>query len=861
MGYSMEDRASMTAMVPTATYRLQFRNGMTFARASALVPYLKQLGISHLYASPVFTAVPGSTHGYDIIDPNEIDPTLGGRKGFDGMVDVLKKHDIGLILDIVPNHMAASMENEWWRDVVKFGRESKYARFFDVDWSRPITLPFLSDTFEKVLESGDLTVKLHPETAQPSIEYLGTFYPLNPSSYAGDDICISPDKNRLRQLHEQQPYRLTSWRDASSILSYRRFFEVTGLIGMRVEDEAVFETTHRLILELVENGAVDGLRVDHVDGLSDPSGYLGRLGEKTGPDCYIIIEKILATGEQIPQTWPVSGTTGYEFIETISNVFVPSDKADLMYSSCDEVADHVSDATNELELARLQMIDVNFEGETGTLCDLAQNISIRQSRGFSSETIKDAIRAVLLHFPVYRTYGTDQGFASQDLEILDLVLARARSMPNAPTSDALTFIEQILLTKLGTPPDPDASEFRRRLQQLTGPLMAKAVEDTLFYRRNAILALNEVGGEPLARTFSLHRFHADMQKRLVRQPDGLSGTSTHDTKRGEDARARLYSLLEAPETWKSAVQRWQVTNQEHVRFLPDGPAPEPAVEWMLYQALAGVWPADLQPEDKVGLQGLNERFSGYVEKALREAKLRTNWGQVNKPYEDAVLSYAKNLLSVDNQSFLRDFVATVTPFVRAGLVNSLTQVAIKLTAPGIPDIYQGCESLDFSLVDPDNRRQPDFEALQHALLSGQRIDVSDDQNWKSGLVKQFVTRTLLAIRQHAPGLFKAGQYIPLQITGENRDDYVAFARADNTNVIIIIAPRLVLEKVGRGPFANSSCKKGTCTVRLPEELSNRHYRNIWSGNPVEVDERLDIVCIDGMPLIALWAGSELPQQA
>lgn len=514
----------MTTTVPTATYRVQFRNGMTFARASQLVPYLKDLGISHLYASPVFKAVSGSSHGYDIVDPNEIDPALGGRNGFDDMVKVLKRYGIGLILDIVPNHMAASMENAWWRDVVEFGQESRYAQVFDIDWSQPLTLPFLSDTFENVLEAGDLTIKPHPQTARPSIEYFGTFYPLNPSSYGSDDIYTSLDKNRLRDLHARQPYRLLSWRDASRKLSYRRFFEVTGLIGMRVEDLAVFEMTHRLILELVRCGAVEGLRVDHVDGLSDPAGYLNHLREKTGPDCYIVVEKILASDEQIPEMWPVAGTTGYEFIEAISNVFVPSDKLGFMYSSYEQVAGQVSDDRNALEKARLQMIDVNFEGETCALCTLAEKISIRQAAAFSSETLKDAVRAILLQFPLYRTYGTDEGFPDQDREILDSVLTKVRSIPDAPAEDVLTFMERILVEKACTIRDPDVSEFRRRFQQLTGPLMAKAVEDTLFYRRNAVLALNEVGAEPQARPYSLSKFHADMQTRLARQPGGLSGT-------------------------------------------------------------------------------------------------------------------------------------------------------------------------------------------------------------------------------------------------------------------------------------------------------------------------------------------------
>ncbi|MFU9139115.1 malto-oligosyltrehalose synthase [Erwinia tasmaniensis] len=836
--------------IPTATWRIQFRNGMTFDRAAGLVPYLKRLGISHLYASPIFTATSGSGHGYDVTDANAIDPAIGGRAGFDRLVRVLKEAGLGLILDIVPNHMAASLENAWWYDVIEHGEKSRYARHFDIDWSRPLTLPCLGDSFEQVLENGDIAVKADPQTGKPALACYESFYPLAPETWQGQEteVLALTDKAEIAALHQRQPWRLTSWRDAASDLSYRRFFEITGLAGVRVEDRAVFDDTHRLILELVHSGAVDGLRVDHVDGLADPKGYLERLRQEAGPACYITVEKILGEGEQLPADWPVSGTTGYEFISSLSDVLVDnSGIASLRRAYEQQVARPVA-MENELRAAKVLMADRNFAGEFNRLLHLALAIATQEGMTQSESRLRAALRELLVVFPVYRTYGTAQGLPEADSALLGRVVEAVREGANAPDSQALNFLVDILKGRLSEPAIRDAVTFRLRFQQLTGPLMAKSVEDTLFFRHGMSLALNEVGADPLPRDFSPARFHADMQRRLERQPDGISSTSTHDTKRGEDARARLYALTEAPGLWAGCVARWSQINQHHIVTLDDGPAPEPAVSWMLYQALAGVWPVRLQPDDNAGLNALEGRYIAFVEKALREAKLRTDWGDSNAPYEEVVLNYARQLLAPGARAFLHDFTTSLQPFIRTGLVNGLTQTTLKLTAPGVPDIYQGSERLNFTLVDPDNRREPDFAALER--LGEENLSLTPDRDF-DGQLKQQVIARLLHLRQQMPTLFSRGEYLPLSASGNRAEKVIAFARVGHEAALLVIAPRLVFDAVNGSDPGHPAGWTQT-EIILPERLANRRYRNVLSGETISLVDRLTLTALGNLsPLVLL----------
>lgn len=830
---------------PTATYRLQFRNGMTFERAVALVPYIKKLGISHLYASPIFTATSGSTHGYDVTDANEIDPTLGGREGFDKLAQALKAAGLGLIIDIVPNHMAASLENAWWRDVIAKGEKSPWAHHFDIDWSRRLTLPFLGEDFEAVVEKGELKVEADPQTGKPAFVYYESVYPLVEASWQGrkQEILGLTDAAKIAELHAQQPWRLMSWRDAASDLSYRRFFEITGLVGMRVEDDQVFDDTHKLILELVHSGAVDGLRVDHVDGLADPRGYLMRLRQKAGDDCHITVEKILGKGEHLPDDWPVSGTTGYEFIAALSDVLVDDENLDGLREAYDQVVGKPVDMKAELRSAKLLMVDRNFAGEFSVLLRLASEIAGHEASAPAEEALHQALRELLIAFPVYRTYGTAQGLPPADLALLQKVVSKVKASSFAPQPTALDFITRILTGDLPDSAHDEAARFRTRFQQLTGPLMAKSVEDTLFFRQNMDLALNEVGAEPLRRNFSLARFHQEMQTRLEKQPDALSGTSTHDTKRGEDARARLYTLTEAPARWAECVTRWREMNKDKVSMLEDGPAPRPAVAWMIYQALAGVWPVTLQPDDAEGLKALEGRFVEFVEKALREAKQRTDWVDSNDAYESAVLDYVRHLLSPDNQPFLQDFTTSLLPFIRAGLVNSLTQTLIKLAAPGVPDIYQGSEALNFSLVDPDNRLEPDYPELERLLDAQEHADPRLQEGWSSGQLKQSFIARLLHLRQEKPALFRHGDYLPLNADGEQADNVIAFARVDEDDALIVLAPRLL--------FGALDGSLNGAVIPLPERLAHRHYRDMLSGEDVLLNDRVNLRSIGGFTFAVL----------
>ncbi|WP_339025833.1 malto-oligosyltrehalose synthase [Leclercia pneumoniae] len=818
-------------MIPVSTWRIQFRNGMTFDRAVSLVPYLQQLGISHLYASPIFTAASGSTHGYDVTDVNEIDPAIGGRAGFERLVSALKEAGIGLILDIVPNHMSTSLENPWWRDVIEYGEQSRYAHHFDIDWSRRLTLPFLGDDFDKVVAQGDITIQRDPHTGRPALAYFENFYPLTPASWAGreEEVLSLTDPEAITRLHEQQPWRLSSWRDAASDLSWRRFFEITGLVGVRVEDPAVFDDCHALILALVRSGAVDGLRVDHVDGLADPKGYLERLRQEAGAECYITVEKILGKGEHLPADWPISGTTGYEFIASLAEVLVDDEKMDTLRQAWDEVVGKTSDPHAELRAARRLMVDRNFAGEFVTLLGLANVIARDEPLQPDEETLRHALRELLLAFPVYRTYGTEAGLPPADLRLLQQVIAQVDA--DAQALDLLTRIMTGAVVN-----QAQANSFRTRFQQLTGPLMAKSVEDTLFFRQNMGLALNEVGAEPVPRGFSLTRFHQEMATRQERQPDALSGTSTHDTKRGEDARARLYTLTEAPTQWAEGVARWRQMNQTHVRFLNDGTAPKAADTWMLYQALAGVWPPALRPDDHDGLKALETRFLEFVEKALREAKLRTDWVDSNEAYETVVLEYARHLLSAENQTFVTDFCDSLQPFIRAGLVNSLSQTLIKLTAPGVPDIYQGSEALNFSLVDPDNRREPDYPRLAQQLRDADRNVFNQEASWRSGQVNQFVTATLLRLRQDKPALFRRGDYVALITHGEQAEKAIAFARTDGNDAVIVVAPRLVFAAAS---YTGAALWPET-SVALPEPLAGRRYRDLFTEEVFALNDTLEL---------------------
>jgi (1->4)-alpha-D-glucan 1-alpha-D-glucosylmutase len=810
--------------LPSATYRLQFRNGMTFERAIGLITHWQSLGISHVYVSPIFAAARGSTHGYDVIDPNAIDPDLGGRAGFDLFAGALRRAGLGLILDIVPNHLAASLENPWWRSIVEWGSESPFAHYFDVDWGQKLTLPVISGSLDDELAAGNIKLVIDAEHAALAIDYLGSRYPLHPRTYraalASLDHPMMSGTVALANadILDLQPWRFIPWREAPNGLNYRRFFEITGLAGVRVEEPDVFDAVHQTVFDMIRREQVDGLRIDHIDGLADPEAYLHRLREAVGPDIYIVVEKILERDEQLPEAWPVNGTTGYEFIAAVADALCDH-RSQALDEAYRRISPENADADEALLKAKQLMVDQNFHGEVSALQRLACDIAGAGESDLNHALIQAAVHSVLIAFPIYRTYGSSRGLHAVDADVLQGIFDRLTRNAPADLKRALQFIHAILKGDVRSDNAPEALRFRTRMQHLTGPLLAKALEDTFFYRYNRLLALNEVGGDPLSRDGSVERFHAKMQERALRQPTGLTATSTHDTKRGEDARARLYAISEAPALWIAAVDRWRDMHRHLVSDLPDGPAPEPNVEWMLYQALAGVWPPDLDIASQEQLAGISERLLSYVEKSLREAKLRTGWADNDSDYEAAVAGYASALLSPENAAFQEDFARTLKPFIETGLINSLSQTLLKLTVPGIPDIYQGCEGLDFSLVDPDNRRPLDFE------------EPVDDR----AAEKRKLIAAVLHIRRQQPALFSEGQYVPLEVEGNMSPHIIAFARRHEGHIVLVIVTRLVFDLVSDGSVRIAELWHGT-RVMLPEELRHPWFRSVLADKLIDVSD-------------------------
>lgn len=861
--------------LPDATYRLQFRNGMDFAKAVELIPHFVGLGVSHLYASPLFTAVRGSTHGYDIVCYDEIDPSLGGYDGFVRLVHALKAEGLGLVLDIVPNHMAAHLENDWWHSVIEWGRVSEFADHFDIDWGAPLTLPFLGRSFEDEVAAGNLRLAYDHERRCLALDYYGALYPLNPPTYAaiprsGNAVLeriaaiagtaerktaaqfhaeiaavvatpslaaeldqylarLSADKQQLGRLHRMQSWQLMNWREARDKLSYRRFFEIAGLVGMRVEDDAVFADTHRLTLALVREGLVDGLRIDHIDGLADPKGYLDRLREETGDGTYIIVEKILGENETLPAGWPVEGTTGYEFISALADLL--SDDTPSSWLSSEQ---RRSAAEAAVTGCKLQVLGRNFNTEVRRLTGLVARFTGNGAPDRDEQT-GEAIRRLIAALPVYRTYVGDQGAGAGDGRILDEIAAKAAARAPAAGDETATIISAFKapIDSLG---GKLPAEFRTRFQQLSGAVMAKAVEDTFFYRRGDYLAANEVGASPFWSPGGVGRFHAMMQDRASQMPYGLSATSTHDTKRGEDARARLYVISEASDVWTAAMERWHGMNAASIFQLPDGDELEDSVEQFLYQSLLGAWP--IEPlVDEGDLISLRERMIAFTVKALREAKLRTSWEDPNERYEAAIKEFLGDLLDWGNRSFLGDFANTAGPFIQAGLINSLTQTLVKLTAPGIPDIYQGSERADLSLVDPDNRRGFSPHASLPQLLRSPMI--ADFENCKQALISIGLTYR----RGRGRDCLAEATYLPVPIEGPGARHAAAFIRRNKDKLALTVVPRLVFGRLeGNRLSVDPELWQNTFLV-WPEGCELKPMRNLLTGGVVEPRALLDVAGI------------------
>ena len=868
----------MPPALPLATYRLQLTADFGFERAAEVVPYLKALGISHVYASPFMKARRGSTHGYDITDHAKLNPELGGEEGFARFSAALQAHDLGLILDFVPNHVGVHFDdNPWWLDVLEWGEASPHAASFDIDWDQlpyrargGVLLPILGSSYGEALEGGQIELRYDADEGSFSCWYYEHRLPIAPERYgevlrvivkeadaekseAGARLLSLASRytglrhpNRkeapalkaelkhiadtadiiargltayrggadrpaqtlaLHHLLERQHYKLGHWRLASSDINYRRFFDVNSLAGLRVEDAGTFESVHRLVARLIAERKLQGLRLDHIDGLRDPAQYCQRLRRlirtARGKDAgafYLVIEKILGEDEKLPAFSGVHGTTGYEWMNAITQVLIePKGLGPL-----DEIWRQISNTPPRLdpvlEAAKRRVLETLLTSEFTVLSRLLARIASGHysTRDYSAVSLRQALELYILHFPVYRTYLTAHGPTAPDRELISRTIERARADWFAADDGIFDFLRDTITMDLLKPGRPPHSALRVRrfalkLQQFTGPVMAKSLEDTAFYRYHRLLALNEVGGNPASSGLSADAFHAMMERRAKEWPHGMTATATHDTKRGEDARARLMALSEISDEWVAIVARWKVLNVPHLATAGEMRAPSVTAEYMLYQALLGAWPVG--ESDK----NLTERFQAYALKAARESKAETSWLNPHMAYEDGLRSFIDRILDpAISAEFLSVLDALARRLALLGALNSLSQVTLKAMLPGIPDFYQGTELWDLSFVDPDNRRPVDFAGRARQLASLETPDWARlAQDWQSGALKFAWTRHLLKLRGQQPELFTAGDYQRLEVNGPDREHVIAFARRHGRESAIVAMLR------GFAPFTEA----------------------------------------------------------
>jgi (1->4)-alpha-D-glucan 1-alpha-D-glucosylmutase len=867
--HSGKGAVAALGIVPASTYRLQLHKGFTFDDASAVAGYLKQLGVSHVYCSPYLQAASGSMHGYDVVDHRKVNEELGGAAAHERFCNHLGEVGLGQILDIVPNHMSLGQQNRYWWDVLENGTNSRYASFFDIDWNSSeerlrdkVLVPVLPDQYGRVLSAGGVVVVRHG--ASFVVEAAGQSFPVSPASLAlilskaadatrSDTLSFvsasfarlpSPDfwdrrtilarhrdKNVLQDVldrlcHEdqavceaidaavrdlnanvdaldeflsQQYYRLSYWKTADQQLGYRRFFDVNSLIGLRVEREFVFDETHALIVKWLKHGLLDGVRVDHPDGLRDPLQYFQRLRERA-PEAWIVGEKILESGEWLP-SWPIQGTSGYDFLNTVMRVLVHDEGLKKLGAYYTEFTGDTNAFAQVAHDKKLLVTQEALGSDVNRLTSLFVDIceGNRDQRDFTRAEIRRAVREVAACFAVYRTYvvpGREE-VSEQDKHIIARATDAAKANRQDIDGGLFDFLRDVLTLKVT---GKSESEFVERFQQFTGPVMAKGVEDTAFYCSNRLIALNEVGGDPGyicssdgSSIVSLHEYNATMQQRF---PASMTTLSTHDTKRSDDVRARLLVLSELPDEFAAAVKRWSAHNAQHRR----GDEIDPGTEWYLYQTMVGAWPID------------SERLRSTMQKSMREAKLRTSWVDNNAHYEAALNDFIDALLQ--DHGFLDDFVPFVNTIVTAGRINSLAQTLLKYTSPGVPDLYQGGELWDLSLVDPDNRRPVDYTlrcSLLAAVSAANATEVM--QRMDEGLPKLWLVHHALHLRSEHPEWFSAdAAYLPVAAQGGQRERVIAYMRGSN-----------VLTAVPRWSYRNEwgdttlALPSGTWRNRLTEE--------------------------------------------
>jgi (1->4)-alpha-D-glucan 1-alpha-D-glucosylmutase len=952
-------RKRKSSAIPRSFYRLQFNRNFTFRQAAAIVPYLKELGISHCYASPYLKARPGSSHGYDIIDHASLNPEIGSREDYEEFVAALDRYGMAQILDMVPNHIGVGPDNRWWVDVLENSLASSYADFFDINWQpqeeelkNRILLPVLGDYFGAVLEGGQLRLVFLPSRGCFFISYYEHFYPIAPKTYPhilGHDLQrletrlgnqhegflelqsliasfaglpgreeISEEKIAMRNRNKEvlkrllarlcrevpeiaafieenviyyngepgrpesfdplerllamQAYRLAFWRVASDEINYRRFFDINDLAGIRVENKQVFDETHRFVLDLIATGKIDGLRIDHPDGLYDPGGYFSDLqtavsgvsleqweifeenqsvhDRQASLPLYVVAEKILADFERLPCDWKVHGTIGYDFSCLVNGLFVDQSAEKAMTDIYHQFIGRSIDFALLLYDCKKLIIRTAMAGELNVLSDQLHRLAKRNryTQDYTLNGLREALIGIVACFPVYRTYVTSASYAESDRQYVELAVDRAKGRQQAEDTSIYDFVKSVLLLEMAEPVDDSlktaALDFVMKFQQYTGPVMAKGLEDTAFYRYNRLLSVNEVGSDPRNFGVSVALFHEANEARAESWPHAMLNTSTHDSKRSEDVRARINVLSEMTDEWREAVIRWHGLNREKKKITGQGIAPSKNDEYALYQNLLGVWPFE-ETAGGAEREVFLTRFAAYMLKVIREAKVHTSWMNQNLAYEEAMTGFIRDLLEGEGHAFLDDFIGFQKKIAWFGMFNSLSQLLLKLTSQGVPDIYQGNEIWQFCLVDPDNRRPVDFEKRMGMLaeLGRSMADPSLPpasrlqqllQNPCDGRVKMYTLWKTLTYRQENPGLFERGSYFALDAVGAGKEHLCAFGRSLGERTLIVAVPRLVARLLNkdatRMPLGGEVW--GDTVLTLPENLSNLDFINILTGEEV-----------------------------
>jgi (1->4)-alpha-D-glucan 1-alpha-D-glucosylmutase len=798
---------------PRATMRLQLHRGFTLDDAAAAVPYIAALGISHLYLSPILTARTGSQHGYDGVDPTRINPELGGEETLRRLAQEARHHELGIIADIVPNHMAIGAQNPWWMDVLRRGRSSRFAKYFDIDWTPgnhalagKIALPILGRPYGEALAEGEITLRRN--NGHAFIRYFDHLLPLADDTVDGAQGSVGgfapsseTGKERLHALLERQHYRLMWWRSANDEINWRRFFDINELVAIRVEDDEVFEAIHATIFRLYAEGVLDGLRVDHIDGLSRPGTYCRKLrqrlrslqprrpGDKAHEPAYLIVEKILSRGEQLPAEWETDGTTGYDFMDEISALQHAANGEQPLNALWRRVSHRSVDFPAEELLARRQILQRSFAAQHEATVDAFYAVAQGdlRTRDISRSALRRCLTEILAHFPVYRTYASPDHAAPADEEFVAHAIAGAQETCLLGDRWLIDILAQWLSGKpVGWAIEAQTNALTR-FAQLSAPLCAKAVEDTAFYRYGRLISRNDVGFDARLFSGSAADFHRRMQARATDFPRALLTTATHDHKRGEDVRARLAVLSELATDWSAAVERWLTLAAPRCTAFNGAQMPYGGDLAILFQMIVGAWPLTLGVTDRAGLDAYAGRLAAWQIKALREAKLFSDWSAPNAVYENAATDFLESLFG-EPSDLLEELAGFARRIAAAGAANGLMQTLIKLTAPGIPDHYQGTEYWDLSLVDPDNRSPVDFAARQRTLDSPYPLGLA--ATWRDGRIKQSLIAHGLAMRKREPALFSEGDYLPLATSGPLAEHVVAFARTLQSKLAVVAAVRL-----------------------------------------------------------------------